>query len=75
MDAKRPVDIGNIGDGGFLICKCGRFGIYLTHDGDFKIIDEISGITLEHLSAADTHDLCDASHSIEEWGLYHNIKR
>lgn len=73
MDTKRPIVAGNVSQVGHLICKCGRFGVYLTQDGDFKVVDERGGVAMEHLTAADTHDLYEASHSVEEWGFYHHV--
>lgn len=73
MDDKRSVIANNVSVAGFLVCRCGRFAVFLTNAGDFKLVDEKENTVLDHLTEADAHDLCDTSRSVEEWSGHHHI--
>lgn len=75
MDDRRPLIAANVSAAGHLICKCGRFGVYLTNTGEFKVVDCTTGITIDHLNEQDAHDLSESVKAVEEWTCHHHVKK
>jgi hypothetical protein len=73
MDERRPIDASKVSITGFLICKCGRFTLYLLTTGEFKMIDDKTGAVMGDMTEQDAHDLCDAAKNVELWSDHHQV--
>lgn len=73
MDDRRPINLDGINPDGYKLCKCGRFTLCILASGEFAVLDDTTGLVVEHLSSNDAHDLSDVAKYVEEWSGHHKI--
>lgn len=73
MMEKRNIQANNIGETGWLICKSGRFSLYVMSTGLFKLVDSVSNVEITDLTAEDVDGMAQLIGVVPDWISGHNV--